>query len=589
MGQLRRRSVLTAIDRLFRVGTAGGLSDAQLMERFATRHGEAAEAAFAALIERHGPMVLRVCRRVLNDPHDAQDAFQATFLILVQRPGAVRQRASLAGWLYGVALRVAAHSRAASARRRVVEQAAGSKLTSGCVPEEDRHEIWEEVDRLPERFRVAVVLCYLEGLTHEQAAARLGWPVGTVRSRLARARERLRGRLVKRGLAPGGAVLAGLVSSAKANGLPLALIEHTIKAAMLIAAHDAAEAGLVSASAAALTQGVLRKMFCAKLKWVALALMTAGTVAAGTGVYAYQAPRPTPRPAPVVAGGVADDSKAPVAEPVVSEGSENPEREPTLTADPKGKDDDHPASPEELALFVEIMAELTRAARVAQEEEKFAEAAEFVGEIKKLASRWGSMLITTARAKPPAPSPFQPSTVRTGKSIARPPRPPVPPLAPANTTRPLTTPAPAPASDADRRLAELEQKLERLVRVLGDQVPGVRERWKGNENEPQSDLAFPIPRTTPTPRDFSPLGTFAIPTEPRDGPPPPMAIPTEPRRNKAMPLFKKKKAPVYTYPKRTEDEAEQGESPEPAAPPLPPAGPLPPEPPKPSTNPNGQS
>ena len=221
MGQLRQRSVLAAIDRLFRAGTAAGLSDAQLMERFATRHGEAAEAAFAALMERHGPMVLRVCRRVLNDPHDAQDAFQATFLILVRRPGAVRQRASLAGWLYGVALRVAAHSRAASARRRVVEQAAGTRLASGYVPDEGRHEVWEEVDRLPERYRLAVVLCYLEGLTHEQAAARLGWPVGTVRSRLARARERLRGRLVKRGLAPGGAVLAGLVSSADANGLPL--------------------------------------------------------------------------------------------------------------------------------------------------------------------------------------------------------------------------------------------------------------------------------------------------------------------------------------------------------------------------------
>ena len=188
MGQLRQRSVLAAIDRLFREGTAAGLSDAQLMERFATRHGEAAEAAFAALMERHGPMVLRVCRRVLNDPHDAQDAFQATFLILVRRPDAVRQRASLAGWLYGVALRVAAHSRAVSARRRVVEQAAGSRLASGYVPDEGRHEVWEEVDRLPERYRLAVVLCYLEGLTHEQAAARLGWPVGTVRSRLARAR-----------------------------------------------------------------------------------------------------------------------------------------------------------------------------------------------------------------------------------------------------------------------------------------------------------------------------------------------------------------------------------------------------------------
>src|SRR3954454_13739943 len=107
----RRRAVLGSIDRLFRAGAATGLSDAQLLERFATRHDEAAEAAFTALVERHGPMVYRVCRRVLKDPHDAHDAFQATFLVLVRKPGAVRSRESLASWLYGVALRVAAHSR----------------------------------------------------------------------------------------------------------------------------------------------------------------------------------------------------------------------------------------------------------------------------------------------------------------------------------------------------------------------------------------------------------------------------------------------------------------------------------------------
>src|SRR5262249_47404833 len=117
MGDGRRRAVLGSIERLFRAGTASGLSDGQLLERFATRHDEAAEAAFAALVERHGPMVLRVCRRVLNDPHDAQDAFQATFLVLVRKPGEVRNRTSLASWLYGVALRVAAHTRAQTARR----------------------------------------------------------------------------------------------------------------------------------------------------------------------------------------------------------------------------------------------------------------------------------------------------------------------------------------------------------------------------------------------------------------------------------------------------------------------------------------
>src|SRR5260370_41295377 len=134
MGSRRQRAVLGAIDRLFRAGTAAGLSDGQLVERFASRHDEAAEAAFAALVERHGPMVLRVCRRVLDDAHDAQDAFQATFLILVRRVGTLRRRESLASWLYGVAVRVATRSRAASARRRSGEQAAAPRPATGSAP-----------------------------------------------------------------------------------------------------------------------------------------------------------------------------------------------------------------------------------------------------------------------------------------------------------------------------------------------------------------------------------------------------------------------------------------------------------------------
>ena len=125
MGKGRRSTALGPIDRLFRAGTASGLSDGQLLERFASRHDEAAEAAFAALVERHGPMVLGVCRRVLDNPHDAQDAFQATFLILVRKARAVRKQDSVASWLYGVASRVSAHSRASAARRRDVERHAG--------------------------------------------------------------------------------------------------------------------------------------------------------------------------------------------------------------------------------------------------------------------------------------------------------------------------------------------------------------------------------------------------------------------------------------------------------------------------------
>ena len=198
----QRRAYLEPLDRLFRAGTSAGLSDRQLLERFATRHDEAAEAAFEALVRRHGPMVLSVCRRVLSDPNDAHDAFQATFLVLVRKAATVRKQDSLPSWLYGVARRVSAHARAASIRRSVVERSAGAVRSTEYETKPLDREILEEVDRLPGQLRSLVILCYLEGLTHEQASAKLSWPVGTVRSRLARAREILRTRLTRRGLAP---------------------------------------------------------------------------------------------------------------------------------------------------------------------------------------------------------------------------------------------------------------------------------------------------------------------------------------------------------------------------------------------------
>jgi RNA polymerase sigma factor (sigma-70 family) len=281
-----------AISRLFRTGTAAGLSDAQLLERFLLCHHEAAEAAFAALVERHGPMVLAVCRRVLNDPHDAQDAFQATFLVLVRKAGTIRKRESIAHWLRGVALRVSTHARADSVRRRAVERRAGTGSSIAYETTPADREVWDEVELLPQGLRAVVMLCYLEGLTHEQAARRLGWPVGTVRSRLARARDRLRTRLTRRGLAPDAAFLPML--SFRASSLPEGFIDATVKAAMLIAARDAAEAGLVSTSAAALTEGVLRTMLITKLKTAAATLLAAGAIASGVGLYAYQGPAPSP-------------------------------------------------------------------------------------------------------------------------------------------------------------------------------------------------------------------------------------------------------------------------------------------------------
>jgi RNA polymerase sigma factor (sigma-70 family) len=185
---------------LFRVGVVGDLTDGQLLERFVAGRDESAEAGFAALVERHGPMVLRVCRQILGDEHDAEDAFQATFLILARRAGAVRKRESVASWLYGIAHRVARRSRADSARRLEHERRRAAMNTMESSDDTNRNpsvawpELHEEVDRLPEKYREAIVLCYLEGLTTAAAARRLACAQRTIMSRLSRGRNRLRQR-----------------------------------------------------------------------------------------------------------------------------------------------------------------------------------------------------------------------------------------------------------------------------------------------------------------------------------------------------------------------------------------------------------
>lgn len=201
---------------LFESGSLTGLTDRDLVERVTGPLDAAAEAAFEALVTRHGPMVLRVCRNVLGHQDDAEDAFQATFLVLVKQRASIRKLDSVASWLYGVASRVAARSRVDAARRRKSEQG-GMRLVTDSAAVEDTAEaldraahgpiVQEEVRRLPEKYRSVVLLCYWEGLTHEQAALQLGLPIGTVRSRIARARDLLRKRLIRRGLpATAGAV-----------------------------------------------------------------------------------------------------------------------------------------------------------------------------------------------------------------------------------------------------------------------------------------------------------------------------------------------------------------------------------------------
>jgi RNA polymerase sigma factor (sigma-70 family) len=270
--------VLGRVRTLFTLGGTGELSDGQLLERFATGRGEAAELAFAALVERHGPMVLRVCRGVLRDSHEADDAFQATFLVLVRRARSLWVRDSLGPWLHQVAYRTASCLRTGAARRRRLERGvAGSRG-------EDRagtgHELTavlhEELGRLPERYRAPAVLCDLEGSSHEQAARHLGWPIGTVKSRLTRAREILRDRLRRRGFGPDAGLLAAALRPIQAL-LPPALVDSTTRAVVLFVTSRAIPPG----SAASLAREVLRAM--SVTRWMKAASMLAVAAATVTG------------------------------------------------------------------------------------------------------------------------------------------------------------------------------------------------------------------------------------------------------------------------------------------------------------------
>jgi RNA polymerase sigma factor (sigma-70 family) len=281
--------VTRRLQTLFSLGTAAALTDGELLERFATRHGAVAEAAFATLVERHGPVVLRVCRDVLGNQADADDAFQATFLVLLRRAESIRNRESVAGWLHGVALRVAGSARSATRRRRWHEQKALARMTHPYERSADDMDrvLHEEVGRLPEKYRAAVVLCYWEGLTHEQAADRLRWPVGTVRSRLSWARQRLRMRLTRRGLAPVLA-LAKLESSRSVLEVPEALLDGTVQGGLqLVAGHGT---GPALASAGVLVGGVIRTMMRARWKMITGVLLFVGLTAAGGAGLAWQEP-----------------------------------------------------------------------------------------------------------------------------------------------------------------------------------------------------------------------------------------------------------------------------------------------------------
>ncbi len=272
-------SVLHSWRALFGAGPVSGLEDGPLLERFAALDGDGAETAFAALVARHGPMVHRVCRRLLADPHDADDAFQATFLVLARKARGIARPERLANWLYGTALRASRSLRADLARRRRHE-AALPRPTSDVDPDrsEEAEIVLEEVARLPQVYRVAVVLCDLEGLTQEEAARRLGCSDRTLRRRLALAHEQLRDRLARRGLAP---PLAGLILGS--DRVPESLIDATARLAGPFANGPPA-AGTVPASALILAEGVIEAMTWTK--WKVIAAVAGALLAIGGGIRA---------------------------------------------------------------------------------------------------------------------------------------------------------------------------------------------------------------------------------------------------------------------------------------------------------------
>ncbi len=326
------RNQVRDLDDLFNGGSTTGLTDGDLLARFVASPGHWADRAFEALVARHGPMVWGVCRRTLADPTDADDAFQATFLVLVRQARSVRVEGSLGRWLYVVSRRVAAKTRAERDRRRRLETTDSRPNRTTVEPTdpalvEALAVLDDEVARLAEPFRSAIVLCDLAGLTHEQAALEVGCPVGTIKSRLARGRTRLRDRLVDRGFR----------WDDSASGLaPFATCRPTVPPDLVAAVGRAAGAlaasGPVAASSTvfrwfvSLKEGLDRSMILTPLKWLTGTALGMGLIATGWTWVAGQSPKSTPAQVPPTGQAKPAEDKPPAPAPVA-------------TSKPPGQDD----------------------------------------------------------------------------------------------------------------------------------------------------------------------------------------------------------------------------------------------------------
>src|SRR5262245_5943421 len=279
-------TVLHKLRRSFLRQDGATLTDGELLECVIARRDEA---AFEALMRRHGPMVLGVCRRVLRNEADAEDAFQATFLVLAKKAASIRPRGMVGNWLYGVAQNTARNARAMILRRRQKEREAGT-MPRQAAPDEVWAELQalldQELPALPDVYRAIIVLCDLEGKTVKEAARQFGWPQGTAATRLARGRALLAKRLAGHGLSLSAGGLAAMLAQGPASaGVPAPLVASTVQAAAAVAAGQAAA---VSASVTALTGAVVKSMLVTKLKAMT-AVLLAVLALGGGGLLAYRA------------------------------------------------------------------------------------------------------------------------------------------------------------------------------------------------------------------------------------------------------------------------------------------------------------
>ncbi len=287
----RNGAMLRQLRTLYSVGAIGDLTDGQLLEHFAMSSGEVAELAFAALVERHQAMVWFACLAIVRNEHQAEDPFQATFLVLVHKSRSLWVRDSLGPWLHQVACRSASCLKRATIRRHNRErrsaQANAARSHQFEAPRDfDRDAaIHEELDQLPEKYRAPIILCDLEGRTHQEAARYLGWPIGTVKSRQSHGRGLLRNRLAGRGL--GLAVAAGAVESLRQSAvaeMPREVSRIAMNAVMRQSACFLTGFE-ISARVLTLTQGVIRAMLWTRLRFVAVATLSVGIASGGTGIY----------------------------------------------------------------------------------------------------------------------------------------------------------------------------------------------------------------------------------------------------------------------------------------------------------------